>query len=227
MTGIVTRWLRKYRGHKAAVKRASHTPNERNIAPYCSDEDFVWPNINDVIHSQRQYHTNASNDAVKSVPSAHTVKDKIWILDQSYDLQLRILIIAHCGTGGHCEAELTASILQERYTWSTMKDDAHQFVSNCIHCILAKSVEKIPRPIALTIPATSCHHTALDQINRGHPSRLSLYRCQLKRPLGYIRDQERLIILHLAVSHYNGRRRKRSWSSVPLIPLLHCHALLG
>ncbi len=78
----------------------------------------------------------------------------MWIPNEAEQLQLRLLVAAHCGTAGHRGAKSTAHALRERFTWSTLDADAAALVANCIHCIMAKTGQKIPRPLSATLHAT-------------------------------------------------------------------------
>lgn len=72
---------------------------------------------------------------------------------KSDDLQLRLLIVAHCDTSDHRGTDSTECTLREQFTWNTFADDAREFVADCIHCIMAKTGHKIPRPYAETLHA--------------------------------------------------------------------------
>lgn len=61
---------------------------------------------------------------------------------------MRLLVVAHCGVGVHRGAESTESVLRKEFVWPTLKDDVRDFVSNCIHCMMAKTGHKVLRPMA-------------------------------------------------------------------------------
>ena len=43
-------------------------------------------------------------------------------------------------------------ILRQQFIWETL--DAESRIPNCIHCIMAKTGDKVPRPYAKTLHAT-------------------------------------------------------------------------
>ena len=73
---------------------------------------------------------------------------QIWISCDDAKLKLKLMVISHCGSVGHREADATKSILKEKYAWKYMDDDVDKFVRGCFHCILSRTGEIIPRPSA-------------------------------------------------------------------------------
>lgn len=71
--------------------------------------------------------------------------------DKVEELQTRLLVAAHCGTSDHRGAEFT--VLRGMFHWNTIKEDTRDFVSDCIHCMMAKTRLKIPRPVSETLHA--------------------------------------------------------------------------
>ena len=69
-------------------------------------------------------------------------------------MKLRLITIAHAGSAGHRGADSTLNALSERFTWTDLRDDIRTFVSSCLLCVLAKSGNKIPRPLSTTLHAT-------------------------------------------------------------------------
>lgn len=124
------------------------------MVPSPEDDDFVWPSISDITASQQKCVARRPK-RTRRQGNLHLVLSTTWIPDEDVDLQLRLLVVAHCGISGHRLAESTEAILRVQFTWTTLKDDVREFVGNCIHSMMAKSELKIPRPIAETIQAVA------------------------------------------------------------------------
>ena len=52
---------------------------------------------------------------------------------------------------GHRGAEATEIIIRGHFTWQTLTQDCKDFVDCCIHCIVSRTGQKIPRPLATTL----------------------------------------------------------------------------
>lgn len=83
----------------------------------------------------------------------------MWVPDAEKKIQLSVLITDHCGVGGSRGSDTTADILRQQFTWFTLDADEKAFVQDCIHCLMAKTGEKILRPLAETL-----HVTVLSQV---------------------------------------------------------------
>ena len=82
------------------------------------------------------------------------VSGAAWIPDDCVDIKLRLLTIAHAGNAGHRGADPTWNSLREHFCWTDQRKDVRAFVSSCLLCVLAKSGNKIPRPLAVTLHAS-------------------------------------------------------------------------
>ena len=74
----------------------------------------------------------------------------MWIPDNASDLQLRLLIISHCGASGHRGTAATFEALSSRF-WNNMRDDAALFLKQCLHCLPARGGDIIPRPFGASV----------------------------------------------------------------------------
>lgn len=83
------------------------------------------------------------------------IGNSTWIPEEAEELQLRLLIVAYCVIGGHRGAEATENVIRQQFTWKTLKEDAHEFADDYIHCMMAKTGLNIPRPMTETLYATS------------------------------------------------------------------------
>ncbi len=109
---IMTRWWRGYRGMRQTVKRVTHLLLERDIvySPFCTG--FEWPSIEMVLKSQERYKQDAGSECSADETGLICVKGKLWIPEKDADLQLKILLVGHCGTSGHRAVESTSSIIK-------------------------------------------------------------------------------------------------------------------
>lgn len=78
----------------------------------------------------------------------------IWVPEKDLDLQMKVIVTSHCSLGGHRGIEGTVSILMEHFYWQSMRSDVQEFVSSCIHCIVTRTGEIVPRSLGSAIHAT-------------------------------------------------------------------------
>ena len=154
MPDIMTRWLRGYRGHRAAIKRVGHRVFQQDIVPSPLSENFDWPDIHELLNVQQQYYEKKPKESSTDDNGLVVMNGRMWVPEDAEDLQWRLLITAHCGSAGHRGIESTRSVLHEQFTWQGLYTDTMLFVSNCIHCLMSKTGQKIPRPLSLTLHAT-------------------------------------------------------------------------
>ena len=150
MPDIMTRWCRGYRGKRCSLKRVTHLLHEQDVVQSPLSNDFTSPDAGSIIQSQRD-HQDDARDTVKKSKGLWTVHGKNWISEQDADLQLKLLVIAHCGASGHRGRDATLSILKENFSWKMMDEDCSEFVALCLHCLTGKTGHKIPRPLSATI----------------------------------------------------------------------------
>lgn len=153
MADIMTRWCRGYRGKRLTVKRVTHLLLQQDVVESPLDKGFHWPDAADISKEQHGHEEEAS-DLVKKSDAVWMIDGKTWIPDACPELQLKLLVISHCGRSGHRGREATLSILKEGYAWKSMEQDCNEFVSMCLHCLTGKTGHKIPRPISTTIHAS-------------------------------------------------------------------------
>lgn len=82
------------------------------------------------------------------------VKGATWIPDGCTELKIRLITIAHTESAGHRGSDPTFNALREHFMWTDIRDDVRTFVSSCLLCILAKSGNKMSRPLSTTLHAT-------------------------------------------------------------------------
>lgn len=64
---------------------------------------------------------------------------------------LKLLTIAYGGVSGHHGGEATIESLTSCFRRRNMPKDAECFVAECIHCMMAKTYSKVPRPLDVTL----------------------------------------------------------------------------
>ena len=111
-------------------------------------EDFDMPTLN--VYKDSQTKSPSSKDGLNMDESDGLWKHKgrIWIPGDDIELQLKVLVGSHCGTIGHRGMDATRSILQEGYWWKNMSKDSDALVRGCLHCIMTRSGDLVPRPLA-------------------------------------------------------------------------------
>ncbi len=77
----------------------------------------------------------------------------IWIPDRK-NLRQRLMVVAHQGAVGHRGFNVTLKTLLKTVVWHGIKQDLKQFLSHCLHCLVTRPGERIPRPFAETTHAT-------------------------------------------------------------------------
>lgn len=159
MADIMTRWFSGYRGKSARARisqiRALLTDEDIVSSPF--SEGFIWPTSEMIFESQKKHSKNRPVGLVEKEDGTLKIKDKIWIPKEDIDLQTKLLVISHCGTGGHRASASTHSTLLEQYYWDSMKNDTDVFVHKCIHCLLSRGGNRVPRPLGWQILATKAN----------------------------------------------------------------------
>ena len=156
MADIMTRWYAGYRRKAVSAKVSSIRGllMDKDIVSSPFSNNFIWPTAKNILQSQKRFGNNAPPDTIMDDEDFIKLGGKTWIPSEDNELQLKLLVISHCGTGGHRGKDATYNTLKERYFWDTMKEDSEVFVRNCIHCILSRGGERVPRPLGWNIIAT-------------------------------------------------------------------------
>lgn len=161
MADIMTRWFAGYRKKKITSRvtaiRMTHNI-ENDIVQSPLSKSFIWPNAEAILASQQKHIANAPEDSENHEQKPIMIMKKIWIPQQDVELQMKLLVISHCGYNGHRGTESTLSILSEKYWWDTMQNDCKVFVMSCIHCIMSTTGHRIPRPLGHNEIASRPNH---------------------------------------------------------------------
>ena len=143
---ILTRWVRGYRSEKLLSKKVcgvmSMTDNQ--IVPSATDIELL---TFDVLRESQREAKEPPVEGVRGQDDLIRVHDVIWIPEDDLDTKVKLLVLSHCGASGHRGVEATASILKENFTWKFMDEDVREFVGQCIHCLVSRTGDTIPRPL--------------------------------------------------------------------------------
>lgn len=61
------------------------------------------------------------------------------------------MIAAHCRIGGHRGIDVTENKVKAEFIWHDLKKDVREFVQKCLHCIITRNGERIPKPLATVL----------------------------------------------------------------------------
>lgn len=146
---ILTRRLKGYRSERRAVRTMCKLARIDGTVDSPSSNTFISPSMTTLREAQRKHPPSPAVDAV--VWDAEELLWKrnscIWIPPQDLALQMKLLVASHCSLGGHRVKDATESIVCEHFIWTNMKDDVHGFVAACIHCLITRTEEVVPRPL--------------------------------------------------------------------------------
>lgn len=116
-------------------------------------KDIVWPNMATIRVSQRKHKTKPPGLDWCDATSQWTMKQRTWIPEEDLELQLKILVISHGGTIGHRGTDATQSIVKESFWWPTIDKDVKEMVRGCLHCIITRQGDVVPRPLGKALHA--------------------------------------------------------------------------
>ena len=150
---MLTRWAKGYRRDRSERPAVcSMTLAEaKQLVP--RPDEIQWPQMAAIQASQSASPDRPDCLQYDNAESVWKKGEAMWIPGKDVELQLKILVISHCGLVGHRGAVATASIVAETFWWETMKDDVAQFVKDCLHCITTRTGSVIPRPFGTALHA--------------------------------------------------------------------------
>lgn len=150
---IMTRWMRGYR-KPPSIRRVAPVIPFSGVTTSPDDEEFKWPNLSEILDVQAKYKNAAPKEATADDSKLLRTKEAAWIPDEAVELKLRLLTIAHAGSSGHRGVDPTWHALRSQFYWTDQREDVRNFVSACLLCMLAKSGNKVPRPLSTTVHGT-------------------------------------------------------------------------
>lgn len=115
-------------------------------------------------------------------------RGKIWIPHSDLELQLEIMITSHCGTVVHRGREANLSILLEDFWWPNIKMDTEALVHDCLHCIITRAGDKVPRPLGHDLHGDTRNEVVhIDLLYMGQSSSRKVYILLIRDDLsGYV-----------------------------------------
>ena len=141
---ILTRWARGYRQSSKLMISSILVAKSEQLIP--AADSFQWPSLDFIRNTQAT--KNRPNGLIWDISDRFWKKaGRIWIPDDCHELQLKLLVTAHCGEVGHRGIDATLSIVLESFYWSTLKEDTKKLVETCYHCLLTRSGSVMPRPL--------------------------------------------------------------------------------
>ena len=156
---ILTRW---------AAPGYSKFPARRLGAlrvPLITEDKPELPSLEVITESQEKYPPPESRSLEYSKQAHATInaqklklwttgKGQIYVPDEDEELQLRIMVAAHCGLGGHRGYLTTCNVIKSKMIWTTVDEDVKTFVQGCLVCLLSESGIKVPRPLGQQMHAS-------------------------------------------------------------------------
>lgn len=113
--------------------------------------DFVWPTLAEINRIQDESegklgehdHVTRVDGAVRFLPD-----NQIWVPKEATNLQIRLVVIAHCGSAGYRGIQTTLNALTERFMKRTEKIYIYIFFcKECLHCCVLRERAVVPRTL--------------------------------------------------------------------------------
>lgn len=142
---MLTRWAKGYRTEKAQTQKISSLVLENSQIIPTADE-IIWPSMEDIRKSQQN--KPAPANSAQDEAAILRCNGKIWIPEDCEELKLKIMVISHTSSMGHRGIDATRSIISESFWWETLEKDLRNFIKNCLHCIVSRTGDIRPRPLA-------------------------------------------------------------------------------
>lgn len=123
-----------------AESQRRYPPSDREIESYNLKKLSASPEFQK-LHALSSEQLQSEGDAWISDDG------KLYIPKEDEEIQLRIIVAAHCGFGGHRGYTSTVKLMKEKVFWKTLDSDVKFFVQGCFICLLSDSGQKVPRPL--------------------------------------------------------------------------------
>lgn len=137
---ILTRWARGYRNNSVYTSQVNSLVLEQLI-PAASE--IIWPDLEDMKSAQEEIRRKP-HGVRKDNDGIYRRNGKIWVPDSNN--QLKVIVSSHCGLGGHRGKKATESAIKESFWWPTLSEDVSIIIRGCLHCLVSRTGEMIPRP---------------------------------------------------------------------------------
>lgn len=141
---VLSRWSKGYRAVTAWM-----------AVTLCIDIDMLLPvhGANPVmkekiISEQQMYQHTKRLDT--SVEGLYTKERQRLISEHSFVLKPRSIVSVHCDEPGHRGFGATLILVSGSYWWTEVKIEIREFPQWCIHRIVSRTRERVPRPVSST-----------------------------------------------------------------------------
>ena len=146
---IMTRWSRNYRKENRQLRTVCSLI-EAPIDGTVTADAIEWPDM-EYIKAAQEASTSRTTDLRKNGDGVWMRRGSIWIPDDNLELKLKILTISHGGVAGHRGKEVTESVIREAFWWKSLTKDVNAFVEVCLHCMVSRGGERVPRPLGSSL----------------------------------------------------------------------------
>ena len=140
-----TRWTRGYRSEKLMSKNIYQVSSSKGGQIIPSAEEVEWLLPDEVRELQKGDYP--PSEGIKGADGIVTLRNRIWIPEGNADTKRKLMVLAHCGISGHRGVLATQSVIKEQFFWKGLENDVRSFINGCIHCLVSRSGETIPRPL--------------------------------------------------------------------------------
>jgi hypothetical protein len=145
----LTRWAVRPRSTISRLARLVTAPISRSTF-----SEYDWPDRDSLKNAQLAADDPVPQECtVDSEGLARYQSQAVWIPDGDKTLQLRLLIAAHTGPGGHRRITTTEQAMNGFVQWKSMRKDLASFVNSCIHCLSTSTGGTVPISMAQTLHA--------------------------------------------------------------------------
>lgn len=80
---------------------------------------------------------------------------RVFVPDGPHGLRLRLCVLAHQALGGHRGQQATIAAVSSRFWWPTLRPDIRLFCKACLHCVVTRGGNRVPRPLANALHAAA------------------------------------------------------------------------
>lgn len=145
---IMTRWMRGYRrDNTSRVRRVTEPMFFDDVTVPPDAPEFDWPTMTVIVEAQSTAGERPPG-LQKDGNGPNTLNGETWIPDESTELKMRLLTIAHAGSEGHRGIDATRNALKGQFWWTDIDEDVKAFNNACLLCVLSKSGNRVPRPLS-------------------------------------------------------------------------------
>jgi hypothetical protein len=141
---LLTRWAGQVPKATKVIKLA-----KLMTAPIDSmKNELDWPTRDELRVSQTSASPELLPDGIRMVKDLwQDAQGRVWIPQNNRDMQVRLLVAAHMGAGGHVARNAAFKTMGDHFIWDGMKTDCDDFCRSCLHCLATNTGPTVPRPM--------------------------------------------------------------------------------